>query len=351
MTTKTPIKRPLSPLPPAEATPRTRPGLEGSITHNLTPSSMRINNQLEQLPESSFAQFNIEPEINGKETYQLVCPLVLSQPSLTRVFLARAKESRREVVIKRFLEFEQERLEREKTIQKMSHRQGGHKYLLLADEFLDEQRIIISRYMKGGDLRQFQRRVGPLTPDQAKGTVHALLIALQFLHKHHITHRDVKSGNIILDTGDLVPEKITVNDLGLFQKVIPKLFDYETGWYPGIHEVPETIVGTPHYMAPEIVKGEKCDPRIDIYAAGVTLYQLLTGRFPFDAGENVTDPKEKDFQILEQHAHAPIPKATKINPNIGADLQHILETALAKDPEKRYQTAREFRRDYFDALR
>lgn len=354
MKTKTPPRRPGSNFPIADATPLTKHGLEDSITINLnTPASTRMNTKLEQFPEEVFKNFNIKPVIDGKESYKLICPLIISEPQKTRVFLAQGIESGKDVVVKRFLEFDQGQWRREKNIQNILCDKGEHKNILLAEEFLDEQRIIIYPYLKGGDLRQFQRREGFLNPYQAKGVVNALLSALQVLHQYNITHRDVKPGNIVLDISDLTSEKITVKDIESL-KIVPKLFDYETAWHPDLTEDSATIVGTPHYMAPEIIKGkkyEKYDPRIDIYAAGVTLYQLLTGRFPFDAGRNVTDVKEQYLQITEQHAGVPVPDATKINSAIGADLQHILEKALAKDPKKRYQTALEFKKDYFAMLR
>lgn len=351
MTTKTPPKRISSPIPPAEATSPTRQGLEDSITYKLHPSILtKTNTKLEQLPESAFANFKIKSEISGEELYQLVCPLINSDPEKARVFLALGKESGRKVVVKRFLEFDQGQWIREKVIQNILYGRGEHKNLLLAKEFLDEQRMIIYPYIPGGDLREFQRREGPLNPYQAQGLVNALLTALQILHQYNIIHRDVKPGNIVLDRSDLTLEKITAKNLESLQ-VVPKLFDYETAWHPDIMEDPDTIMGTPHYMAPEIIKGkkhEKRDKRIDIYAAGVTIFHLLTGHFPFDAGKNIIDASEREKQIYERHLQAPVPDATEI---IGADLQYIFETSMAKDPGQRYQTALEFKQAFNEALR
>lgn len=190
-----------------------------------------------------------------------------------------------------------------------------------------------------GDILQLERRAKALTPHQVKFVISGLCDALQYLHELNIVHRDVKSTNIILDGAQ---------QLDLFMSPTPKLFDYELGWHETVtpfpfEENPNIIVGTSHYLAPEVINGMKYDPRSDIYAAGVTLYRFLTrGHHPF-VGTNL-------LEVMTEHLQAPVPQLTRYNPRASADLQYIVEKALAKDPNLRYQTAADLKRDYLEAV-
>ncbi|MEK6905816.1 MAG: serine/threonine-protein kinase [Nanoarchaeota archaeon] len=298
--------------------------------------TIRTDSSSEQLPESAFANYNISPVIAGKEEdYSLICPIY--RPSRTDLFRARGQKSGREVVIKCFLE--DRSYLREKEVQELLKKHGGNVNLLLADEFLDNEQIMVSPFMWCGDVRLLEERVKVLTPHHVKSVISGLCDALQYLHELNIVHRDVKSANIILDGA---------KQLDLFMPPTPKLFDYEMGWHEtvtpsSLEENPNLIVGTSYYLAPEVIKGMKYDPRSDIYAAGVTLYRFLTrGHLPF-VGRDLTE-------VMEEHLRAPVPPLTQYNPKVSLELQYIVEKALAKDPNKRYQIAADLKRDYLEAV-
>jgi len=154
--------------------------------------------------------------------------------------------------------------------------------------------------------------------------------ALGYAHRKNVIHRDVKPANIfvqrdgtakLLDFGIARPEK-REGDLNLTR----------TG----------TIVGTVPYMAPERLRNETLDGRSDIFAAGVVLYQILTGKLPFTG---LADP-EIMFKILRE----PYPLPSSINPDCPPSLEYIVDRALAKNPDDRYQTAEEMAADLSTAV-
>jgi len=154
--------------------------------------------------------------------------------------------------------------------------------------------------------------------------------ALGYAHRKNVIHRDVKPANIfvqrdgtakLLDFGIARPEKRD-GDLNLTR----------TG----------TIVGTVPYMAPERLRNETLDGRSDIFAAGVVLYQILTGKLPFTG---LADP-EIMFKILRE----PFPLPSTVNPDCPPSLEYIVDRALAKNPDDRYQTAEEMAADLSTAV-
>jgi tRNA A-37 threonylcarbamoyl transferase component Bud32/HAMP domain-containing protein len=145
--------------------------------------------------------------------------------------------------------------------------------------------------------------------------------ALDYAHKKGIVHRDVKPGNIML-----VHETNTIKvaDFG-----ICRIEDNEATQATQVGNV----LGTPHYMSPEQVAGQKVDPRSDLFACGVVLYQLLTGVLPFQ-GETL-------ISVAYKITNAEPPSLDKLRPELPLSLRRIVERALKKQPEKRFQTGEE----------
>jgi serine/threonine protein kinase/CheY-like chemotaxis protein len=175
----------------------------------------------------------------------------------------------------------------------------------------DDHLYLAMEYFARGDLRK--RMSEGLTARQSLGYARDLAYALEAIHEVGIFHRDLKPGNVMLrDDGS-----IALIDFGLAKHVALKMEVTDKG----------LIFGTPHYMSPEQGHGKPIDGRSDIYALGVMLYEMLTGKKPYDADNHMA--------ILVHHAKAPIPRL----PERLASLQPIIDLMLAKDADDRPATA------------
>jgi serine/threonine-protein kinase len=189
---------------------------------------------------------------------------------------------------------------------------------------LDGQHYIIMDYAPGGTLAD-RFRQGAISPDQAADLVAQIADALDHAHRRGIVHRDIKPSNILMDEDG----RPLLADFGIAQAM---------GTGPRLTQSGASI-GTPEYMSPEQSQGERVDGRSDIYSLGIVLYQMLTGRVPFQA----TTPVATLYQVV----HEPPPPPRLLNPNIPPYLESIILRALAKQPEQRFASAKEMA----DALR
>ena len=209
-----------------------------------------------------------------------------------------------------------ERYKREAEIgSRLNHPHIQH--LLNSDEKRCDHYLVIE-YIQGRTLRTVLEEHAPnlLPPEEAIRTIIQVCEALAYAHEHGVFHRDIKPENImILDSGDI------------------KIIDFGVALLEGARRVTwrglSGTVGTPDYMAPEQLQGERGTASSDIYAVGVMLYEMLCGHTPFE-GENV-------FAIINQHVSQDPPSILHFNPHISPALVTVVMHAIRRDPEKRYK--------------
>jgi len=183
----------------------------------------------------------------------------------------------------------------------------------------NEQPFIVMRYMSGGSLSdRLQKETFSLS--QSAQIIERLAPALDAAHSRGIVHRDLKPGNILFDQYG----NAFLSDFG-----IARLAQAGGGTLTGT-----AIIGTPAYMSPEQVQGDKeIDGRSDIYALGVIFFQLLTGSVPYHA--------DTPAKVMMMHLLEPVPQLQKAKQDVPVDYQTVIKHAMAKDPEQRFSTAGE----------
>ena len=194
-----------------------------------------------------------------------------------------------------------------------------HEYIVSVYDFgeYNEQMFIVMRFMSGGSLVQHLKGK-PLTLRAVSPVVQRVAAALDAAHAQSIIHRDIKPGNILFDNHG----QAFLGDFGI-AKLLAERSDRLTG---------EAVIGTPEYMSPEQVRGAgPLDGRSDVYALGVVIFEMLTGRLPFK--------KDTPMNTAIAHVMDPIPDILLLNPRLPRQTQTVIAKALAKDPTQRYQTA------------
>src|SRR5947209_3295054 len=181
-------------------------------------------------------------------------------------------------------------------------------------------------YIAGGTLRERIAK-GPLTPEETGAILEQVASALQCAHDRGILHRDIKPANIMLHNG----QHVYLVDFGLAKEIEEQSELTQTG----------CIMGTPEYLAPELTEGV-ASMSSDIYAMGIVLYQMLTGRVPFKASTPIAICWK---HVLEQ----PVPPSL-LNPAISHPVEQVVLCALAKDPGRRFQSIQVMAQAYNQAL-
>jgi len=187
--------------------------------------------------------------------------------------------------------------------------------------------FIAMRLVNGPDLWGVLRREGALSPERALELLSPVASALDAAHAAGLVHRDVKPGNILVDERSGRPDHVYLADFGLSK-----------GAVAGI-SLTGTPVGTPGYSAPEQVQGHDVDGRADQYALACVAYELLTERIPYE--------RDQPLAVLLAHLSARPPSLAARRPGLPAAADPVIARAMAKRPEQRYASCREFT----DALR
>ncbi len=189
---------------------------------------------------------------------------------------------------------------------------------------------IVMEYVSGQSLKEIIAREGSLSPQQAVEFTDQILRALQCAHNKGVIHRDIKPDNIIIDE----EERVKVTDFGIARAP-------EGGTM--VAEDSGRIMGSVHYMAPEQARGRGTNQEVDLYSTGVVLYEMLTGKLPYEA--------DSPMRVALEHVRKPAPRASEENPALGEGLDEVIMRALAKDPGRRYSDADSMRRDLQAVMR
>ncbi|MGE5625562.1 MAG: CHASE2 domain-containing serine/threonine-protein kinase, partial [Bacillota bacterium] len=173
-------------------------------------------------------------------------------------------------------------------------------------------------FLKGESLQKYTASANLLPVGEVVAVAIKIAEALDYAHKHHVVHRDIKPANIMYDRS---VGNVKITDFGI--AALTDMSKTKTG----------TILGSPLYMSPEQVSGQKIDGRSDLYSLGVSIYQLLRGELPFEA-PSLTG-------LMFKIANEPHPDVTFLRPDIPPTVKVVIDRALQKDPDTRFQTGME----------
>ena len=252
--------------------------------------------------------------------------MLIGDGGMANVYLAYDRVLRKNVAVK-MLRYELskddsfiKRFNREATqVTKLEHQNIVASYAV--GEY-KKQPFIVMEYIRGRTLKDYLREAGPLTPAEAAFVMIQICQGIDHAHQHGIIHRDLKSQNIMID--DELNVKIT--DFGI------ALSSNEADMTQT-----NTIMGSVHYLAPELARGSLATPASDIYSLGILLYEFLTGTVPFK-GEGAVN-------IALQHMENNVPSVLELNHALSENFDYIISRATAKRPLNRYPNAQEMIND------
>ena len=188
--------------------------------------------------------------------------------------------------------------------------------------------FMVMEYVKSKSLKDILNAKGHLLPREAADVMLQLTDAVSLAHSHGVIHRDLKPQNVLIKTDGTI-----------------KLSDFGIATIPSSPSITckDSVMGSVHYMAPEVAKGKPANALSDIYSLGITFYELLIGKCPFDDDEGV--------KIAVKHISNPMPSVRRIDPSIPVQYERIIFKACSKDPYSRYSSAREMKMDVMKLLR
>ena len=193
-----------------------------------------------------------------------------------------------------------------------------HPHVVVIHDVAQEQGIyyIVMEYLEGRSLKELIQAEQSLSPERATRIVEQVASALDYAHEQGFVHRDIKPANIIVDKND----HVTLTDFGIAKAASETQHLTRTGM----------LIGTPEYMSPEQAEGGTVDHRTDLYALGVVLYQMLTGRAPFHS----TTPHATLHAVI----YEPPPPVRQLRPSLSPAIESVVMRSISKQPASRYQS-------------
>ncbi len=185
-----------------------------------------------------------------------------------------------------------------------------------------EMNYIVMEYVEGTDLKDYIRQRGALHPIEAVRIMMQIVSAIAAAHQNRIIHRDIKPQNILIDREG----NVKITDFGIAVALSDTSLTQTN-----------TLLGSVHYLSPEQARGGMATIQTDIYALGIVLYELLTGRVPFDG--------ESAVSIALKHFQEPLPPVVNPTAMVPQSLENIVLKATAKDPMNRYRSCYEMFQD------
>lgn len=175
---------------------------------------------------------------------------------------------------------------------------------------------IIMQFVEGESLERLVKKEGGLEPKRAARILREIALALKSAHDRNFIHRDVKPDNVFIGKND----SVKLGDFGLVRNLASDVQLTQAG----------IVLGTPYFMAPEQFQSDKIDRRADIYALGITFYNMLTNRRPFDG--------KTPYEVMEKHLKQPMPDVVKERPDVPVNVAELIARMTAKKPEERPQS-------------
>lgn len=186
---------------------------------------------------------------------------------------------------------------------------------------------IVMEYVDGQTLKQYIQQFAPVHPRKAVNIMVQIVTAIQHAHDNQIVHRDIKPHNILIDHHG----NVKVTDFGIAMALSSTTITQTN-----------SVLGSVHYLSPEQARGGLANKKSDIYSIGIVLFELLTGRLPFDG--------ESAISIALKHLQSETPSPKRWNPDIPQSLENIILKSTAKDPFHRYESAEEMEKDLESAF-
>ncbi len=276
----------------------------------------------------------------GKALGSCVLEKLLGYGGSSAVFLAHQHNPERKVAVKVFLprtsmdiqlqrDFYRRFLREAEAASKLDHPNIVPIYSYGEQDGLP---YIVMPYMSGGTLSEYMAKRGPLSLQEAQWYLKQIATALDYAHEHGCVHCDVKPANILLDSDG----HVLLSDFGIAHMV------QLDGPTQPLTKSAEALMGTPDYISPEQALGQMLDGRSDIYSLGITLFYLLVKQLPFKADSTIA--------LALLHVHEPPPSLALIRADITPEIDCVVQKALAKGPDDRFQTASEFSATFTQAV-